>query len=643
MTRSIWATLGIAATNDEREIRRAYARMLKTVHPEDDPAGFQALREAHDQAMRMAKGGWAVPRSAPATLSPTDGTVVGDSDEFDDEVDSDYGDWGDDGDDAWQARPGATSAGPGWDDGTAGPDWTRPSPQPEPEPEPAPHIDPDLAAALEANRQEARQHDQLIADLNRQIGLQPNNAEAALEALLKVLRSPAMGSMQIHSRTEYFLADLLVRPGEATASLIDPVAHFFGWDSTRVGTDLRHAQSALQRREALAELRRIQRPESQLNQAWKVLSKPMTTLGKLHARLSPSLAKEIWTLLDRADYGQPLLADTFNPETEAWWRDFFAKPRLGPMYLLFALFGPPIITAMVMAGQAFESPGPLDALALWVLLFGAIAGLGFGWIHGIAKPSRRWQQGNPWQKPLALRFGWVAAAVPLTLIGALVPPLPMPWSLAVLTLVLFAWLALAIWARLTTSHVGRPPMGGKNLGFGFFCLVLLATPAILSQLLGGRTDPMTVNLLGLGLVAFLGRHALVDEWLHLDPPRRRQVAWSLIAMAAGAVALAGIASGSMMTAVALAVTSLAALPGRLLPRPQSHAWASAYNVLGRGAWAFNLVWSVSFLGENAFGLRVALILGAVAMAMPTLIVALAEMPWPQGAGKKGKRKRMGQA
>ena len=62
MSRSIWATLGIPATNDAADIRRAYARRLKAVHPEDDPAGFQALRAAYDQATDMARNGWAVPR-----------------------------------------------------------------------------------------------------------------------------------------------------------------------------------------------------------------------------------------------------------------------------------------------------------------------------------------------------------------------------------------------------------------------------------------------------------------------------------------------------------------------------------------------------------------------------------------------------
>lgn len=46
-----WQELGISPTTDRRDVKRAYARKLKTTHPEDDPEGFQALRIAFEEIM----------------------------------------------------------------------------------------------------------------------------------------------------------------------------------------------------------------------------------------------------------------------------------------------------------------------------------------------------------------------------------------------------------------------------------------------------------------------------------------------------------------------------------------------------------------------------------------------------------------
>ncbi|MBA9083712.1 tetratricopeptide (TPR) repeat protein [Fontibacillus solani] len=52
---TIWERLGISRTADIKAIKRAYAKQLKVYHPEDDPRGYQALREAFDAALSSAK------------------------------------------------------------------------------------------------------------------------------------------------------------------------------------------------------------------------------------------------------------------------------------------------------------------------------------------------------------------------------------------------------------------------------------------------------------------------------------------------------------------------------------------------------------------------------------------------------------
>ena len=50
-----WNELGLPGPAGLPDIRSAYARRLKTTHPEEDPEGFQSLHAAYQAASRIAR------------------------------------------------------------------------------------------------------------------------------------------------------------------------------------------------------------------------------------------------------------------------------------------------------------------------------------------------------------------------------------------------------------------------------------------------------------------------------------------------------------------------------------------------------------------------------------------------------------
>lgn len=50
-----WNVLGLAPDADSRAIKRQYAALLKKTRPDDDPEGFQRLREAYEAALAWSQ------------------------------------------------------------------------------------------------------------------------------------------------------------------------------------------------------------------------------------------------------------------------------------------------------------------------------------------------------------------------------------------------------------------------------------------------------------------------------------------------------------------------------------------------------------------------------------------------------------
>lgn len=65
---TIWSMLEIEPTDELAIIKKAYAKKLKSHHPEDDPEGYQQLREAYDTAVKWARSGQRIASTVPSFI-----------------------------------------------------------------------------------------------------------------------------------------------------------------------------------------------------------------------------------------------------------------------------------------------------------------------------------------------------------------------------------------------------------------------------------------------------------------------------------------------------------------------------------------------------------------------------------------------
>jgi hypothetical protein len=618
---SIWKTLGVDPTNEVDDIRRAYARRLKQVHPEDDPEGFQALRAAYEQASNMARRGWAAP-AAPTSPQTVD----------DDYHDNDDG-FMEHGGHVWSARPENRQ----WAEDRRGGDWSSPPEQawdrPEAiEPDPTAHLSDDIRQELAGEQARGQAHAALCDALMEQVQSPTATFDDRMSALMAVFRSPAMAALDVHGRTEHWLAHLIAGGPPAVEVLIEPAVQFFGWNDARVGVDLSHAQPVMMRLRAIHAARQIVRPGNPGHAAFETLRAKQTPLRRLSDLFKPGLDREVRRLLERIDYDIPALAAQLAPPAVERWRKRLGRPGLTNLVrLLLLVIAPPVLGGFTVVSNEFGVPNwPLFGAAwvLWTCISGLIA---LAWVWGIGWPSRRWIQGYPWDQPLWKRMGWAPAALLLPPVSLILPSHPV----AALGL-LITGVGLAAWARITVSHMARPGETINIWSLGGLSPVL----ALCAFQLDARWPGAGMLLIGAfagGLPLALGVKAFPDEWSQMSDTRRRGVSLGLGAAAVAAIAAMATAPLSGLFLPAVAVVCMVALADRALSWGREDGalyWRRLWVAFGWIA-VFAMFWIVP---TGRFEDQMTVTLGLWLMSAAVLTAVSPFLPTPRARQPKTKKK-----
>jgi hypothetical protein len=451
--RSIWGVLGIAATSDTTEIRRAYARRLKVTHPEDDAAGFQALRQAYDIALRQAR--YAQFAAEQEALEAAD-------EEPEEAPEAVAGEAGPEPVQAVVEEPETVPEAPS-------PIAVRltglqpeipiaPVAAREPLPPPAPVVAPPalppvlteedlLAQALELEAENLRVE---AFELDRLLKAKPFDVAPAVAQMKRLTASPALDNLALMTGFESWLENILLSNLPAADVLLPQAMARFGWTPHRdFSAQRRVGDGVLARDDDLKKLRELASPSNRYHAAYKALTRQPTRWRIVNWLLTPGLREDVAKVMEAVLDERPGLWQNFDAGALDWWRTAGDRPSLPPA-MIWMLGGLPLGIALVWTTQ--QTTGTLDLRGLLGSLV-VSAALGAGYFYGLVRPRFYWRR-RPDPGPVWAAWGWAPAALALPVLaaGGVSLGLQGPWAIGGVGL---AGFAVVVWAAIT----GQPDPG----------------------------------------------------------------------------------------------------------------------------------------------------------------------------------------
>ncbi|TWB44287.1 J domain-containing protein [Nitrospirillum pindoramense] len=569
---SPWDILALEPTGDQLAIRRAYARRLKVTNPEDDPDGFQALRQAYEEALLHAR------RQGP-----------------DSEVTAEKA-----------AEPEAVG-------NNTEPEVAEKAAEPEPEPPAEPPPQTDLDAAIARH----------VALCNHLGGLlsapAPADPAALKDALAAVLASPALAHIDVQNRTEDWLARLLLSTAPRSDALVSPAITHFRWDEAKAGLQTPLMAAVRKRGRDLAFLDKLRDRTHAYATAYRLLQAPPARFSPRLRLTVPDLTKDVRGLITLIRHDYPSLQANFDADVLTAWDRYLAEEPVGAPLAWLLVTAP--LFLLVYAG--LQVGLPTATLAEWptgFLLVGPLlAAAGLAYRLGVQMPARWLRQRWARDAGLAARLGWAPfsmALIPLSL--ALPPSIGIPATAAAATLALWwAGLFQRTYANDTNSQAVRILLANSiPLVFWLFWIGPLLPPAPMPA--------FTVAVTGALLATSIGGGLLSRWWYaEIGPAHRRRALRGLQVAAFAALGLLSIADSAAellpwaVAAVTL-VQILERVPSLALPAKLAKM---RYYVL----WGLGVVLRVAHTGTMTVDTRDVLQIGGLMLLASVLTMTIHQL------------------
>lgn len=341
-----WSLLGIAATGDVKAIRRAYAERIKAMDLDADVAGYAALRQARDSALRLAKRLDAAPAddpgAGPETAAGIAETLSQPAPDWPHAAPALPGEWHPD--PALSVHPGAGGdrlAGPlapgfgadcGFGDAIA---------PPQADPFAAPGLPGHSADGVLGLTPGETPFDRLAAllplpDAAPSPDMSDDETAEARRRLRAVLDEAALSDIGRHHQIENWLAGLLAEAWPRSAPLLEDATAAFGWEREWGKVDARPAIEYLGARlRGYRFQSKVLQPDHRFHRAWKELGRPGPAGPFKFLRVHRG---EVEGLLAGVRKHFPELESHFDPlRVSSWERGSAISPTLATYLIIFAM------------------------------------------------------------------------------------------------------------------------------------------------------------------------------------------------------------------------------------------------------------------------------------------------------------------